>query len=850
MSNYSSIKATIDANIKTNDNEEITGAILNSVLDEMVDALAAGYLFKGVASTSTNPGSPDEKVFYVAPPGTYTYFGNQTVPAATTGFFKWDTSWHLETIQTGVADGSITLAKLSASLATALLSTGYKFAGIASTSTNPGTPSQYVFYLGGAGTYTYFGQPTVSPGHLGVFWYDSAWHTQSVDVSIEIVNNFTDGGVDKALSAEKGKELYDSLFGEMEIVYDKTDATMYQVKSGVVADPGNRLRFVLPITSGQYVRASCSLGSGVAASIYSTEAKCIKADTDYLQTFSYTYIRSVEGQATASGYLCVSLKKTNDKNFSAQDIADYTAALQLVITASGDGGAVTRIDSELEDLDARVTALEDGTASGEGVPFATLPLGTLVQKSLTSSGLSDTNASKRVSMASNIVIPHIGGIMKFKLPSGYAVGIRSGNTAGNLSNNDYWYHNGDLHTFAASARYFRICFSKNDGDDACPLADIEAFIAAGDIQISISSELQGDIILRNEENEKYVKSVMRNFVSGASYNGSLTKLPIFAHSSDIHGDMWRLQSMMRYCDYLGVDALLLSGDMVASTPSDSNQYVLDVSAGYETPLVPCMGNHDANGLSTAQAQSALMKDLIDNVGGVYAETYPTYFYKDFTDKSIRVISLNFYETDHSGHNCNFTQTQCDWFINALATTPADYGVLVMFHAPENTIDRVQGNDDFYQDINNYWETHPGVTGNPILNIVDAFIGKTSATISYTSKSVNISTTADFTALNSGVEFIAYVNGHEHIDMVGYLHGTTHRQLNLNVCCGVAIYGTTYKYLANNSDLPRGDSGSTQDAFNVYSIDRTNKTVRIAKVGSNVSGYDLQERKYMVIPYAE
>lgn len=131
MSNYSSIKATINANIKQNNNEEITGVILNSVLNEMVDSLAAGYLFKGVATTSTNPGSPDEKVFY----------------------------------------------------------------------------------LGGAGNYSYFGQPTVTPGHLGVFWYDSSWHNAAIDVApvIDIVNNLTEGGANKALSAEMGKVLAEEI---------------------------------------------------------------------------------------------------------------------------------------------------------------------------------------------------------------------------------------------------------------------------------------------------------------------------------------------------------------------------------------------------------------------------------------------------------------------------------------------------------------------------------------------------------------------------------------------------------------------------------------------------------------
>ena len=181
MSQYAGVKATINANIKTNNNEEITGLILNSVLNEMVDNLAAGYLFKGVASTSTNPGSPDAKVFYVAAPGTYSHFGNQVVPAATTGFFKWDTAWHLETIPTGVADGSVTEAKLASALATKLLSTGYKYAGLATASTNPGTPNQNVFYLAGAGTYSNFGGAVVPQGALGVLKYNGSWSVDALD---------------------------------------------------------------------------------------------------------------------------------------------------------------------------------------------------------------------------------------------------------------------------------------------------------------------------------------------------------------------------------------------------------------------------------------------------------------------------------------------------------------------------------------------------------------------------------------------------------------------------------------------------------------------------------------------
>ena len=74
----------------------------------------------------------------------------------------------------------------------------------------------------------------------------------------------------------------------------------------------------------------------------------------------------MKGSATASGYLCVSLRKTNSGNFSDQDILDYTAALQLLITSSGSGGAVTELQDDVQDLEGRITALEDVVAGEDG----------------------------------------------------------------------------------------------------------------------------------------------------------------------------------------------------------------------------------------------------------------------------------------------------------------------------------------------------------------------------------------------------------------------------------------------------------------------------------------------------
>ena len=102
MSNYNSLKTTIDANIKQNGRQEITGPILNSVLNQMVTTLGAGYQFAGVATTATNPGSPDAKVFYIANgKGKYEKFGGLEVTEDEVVVLYWDSAWHK--VATGVA---------------------------------------------------------------------------------------------------------------------------------------------------------------------------------------------------------------------------------------------------------------------------------------------------------------------------------------------------------------------------------------------------------------------------------------------------------------------------------------------------------------------------------------------------------------------------------------------------------------------------------------------------------------------------------------------------------------------------------------------------------------------------
>lgn len=101
MANYATLKAAIQNVVKTNGNNEITGALLQQTLFAMVNSLGADYQFMGVALPTTNPGTPDQNVAYLAGSGTYPNFNNATINDGYLGVLKFNGSWNLETVAVG-----------------------------------------------------------------------------------------------------------------------------------------------------------------------------------------------------------------------------------------------------------------------------------------------------------------------------------------------------------------------------------------------------------------------------------------------------------------------------------------------------------------------------------------------------------------------------------------------------------------------------------------------------------------------------------------------------------------------------------------------------------------------------
>lgn len=76
MGNYEQLKQAVADVIKTNGNQEITGAIMQNTLLSIITTVGSNATFAGIATPTTNPGTPDQNVFYLASePGIYINFG-------------------------------------------------------------------------------------------------------------------------------------------------------------------------------------------------------------------------------------------------------------------------------------------------------------------------------------------------------------------------------------------------------------------------------------------------------------------------------------------------------------------------------------------------------------------------------------------------------------------------------------------------------------------------------------------------------------------------------------------------------------------------------------------------------
>ena len=91
MANWTILKEAIASVIKTNGNQEITGQLLQNALNNIITNVGENATFAGIATPTTNPGTPDGPVFYIAiTAGSYSNFGSLEVSTGETAILQWN----------------------------------------------------------------------------------------------------------------------------------------------------------------------------------------------------------------------------------------------------------------------------------------------------------------------------------------------------------------------------------------------------------------------------------------------------------------------------------------------------------------------------------------------------------------------------------------------------------------------------------------------------------------------------------------------------------------------------------------------------------------------------------------
>ena len=96
MGNYEQLKQAVSSVIKNNGNMEITGDILQNTLLSIISTVGGNATFAGIATPETNPGTPDQNVFYIASQnGTYSNFGGVKLENKVVIFSNANGSWKM-----------------------------------------------------------------------------------------------------------------------------------------------------------------------------------------------------------------------------------------------------------------------------------------------------------------------------------------------------------------------------------------------------------------------------------------------------------------------------------------------------------------------------------------------------------------------------------------------------------------------------------------------------------------------------------------------------------------------------------------------------------------------------------
>lgn len=257
-------------------------------------------------------------------------------------------------------------------------------------------------------------------------------------------------------------------------------------------------------------------------------------------------------------------------------------------------------------------------------------------------------------------------------------------------------------------------------------------------KFALNKEFDNNIVLNNN----YVDELIQMNKPYVDYNhiNSYKQLTLL-HFSDIHGDAENFKRIVSYYNNFEkyFTNIISTGDNVLSYFEDDFNFWSENSNG---KTLITLGNHDVykQDGSNATVSECYARYFEPHISkwNIISPGNVCYYYKDYSAEKIRLIIIDSFHYD---------DTQNTWLNNTLSNAiTEDLSVIIALHIKPDKIKVINNNTFSTIDFPSSTEH----IDSRVATNVDAFI-------------------------NNGGEFITYLGGHEHYDMIGTLE-THEKQL--------------------------------------------------------------------------
>lgn len=832
----------------------------NKVLDDYIQHLKKTSTFAGVATPTTDPGTPDGNVFYIAGEGTYVNFSGLSVGMGELAVLKWNGTWSKQTIKVGLPTNELNISNI------------YKTQGI-----------------GGTNKYTLEGAIAQVPAKNRVQGLKVSFINESGDTEVwEYTGSSWKVGKFSEVGARKIFDIEQSLGLKP---YFTTNTNRYINLDNDIRS-NNNFTIISSVDNVVYfynntvqVGESVKLSANKPVSI-SLEDKCnklwidYKADTAIFLCEKYLGVIDGLGDSKTNPISQRAVSELNDRLLATEIKTgllitklvtnDTYQKVEPIIEANREITIISKDDDKLYLRGLNTGIVVETFEVVAGKPYhktydkeigyiwaksnnevsfyegryepcqltAVDELGqsskVVTQKAITDGILSQLSKADII-LYSAVKVINIDTEKKIiELPPYFS--IRYGNTIKYFSNSDII----TIDISSATTNYAYALFY-NSKDDSFSIVQVTIgakinnnlniyycfsfYIKGKDFayatlpinMYTINNEYID--VLRSSTNVLYYnkeyiwKQILLQmtcpYLDWSSSSVPTPPLALIAFS-DIHGEFNSvvLKDIKIFYNkfYSHISDIISLGDQC--TAGFGEDFSWWEKSGGENVLLT-IGNHDTPyQLENNQkgAYDKFIKPFINNWGVVSPGENVCYYYKDYSINKVRLIVLD----------CmNYDENQQSWLVNIL-NEAKNKGLSVVIAAH--------------------------YTYGKIVNISESCkwscIDYTLGTIN-DQKLKNIPVAVNDFITNGG-DFVCYIRGHEHYDYIGYSEEYPNQIHILIGWAGIVQGGRV--------DSMKVDNTKTRDEFTIFAVDTYSKLIKLAKVGNNIDRY-MRKKEFFCINYS-